>query len=56
MSALRWCIRQQLRTYQAGVTLPLWSIIKVKGIGPVLSSYEEAAAYIRRIKPKKDPS
>lgn len=52
MSALRWCIRQQLRTYQAGVTLPLWSIIKVKGIGPVFNPYEEAAAYIDSIRPR----
>ncbi len=53
MSALRWCIRQKLRTYQAGVTLPLWSIIRVRSIGPVFDSYEEAAAYIDSIRPRK---
>ncbi len=53
MSALRWCIRQKLRTYQAGVTMPLWSIIKVKGIGPVFPTYEQANAYLQSIKPRK---
>lgn len=53
MSALRFCIRQQLKTYQAGITMPLWPITKLKGIGPVFKTFDEAQQYINKIRPRK---
>lgn len=53
-----FCISQRLvagrQTYQAGVTLPLWSFIKVRNIGPVVGSFDDAQAHINKIRPKVD--
>ena len=49
MSALRFCIRQKQGTYQAGITMPLWSIIKVRGIGPLFELTGDMHADIARI-------
>ncbi len=50
-----FCIQQRLiagqQTYQAGVTLPLWSFIKVRPLGPVCRSFDEAQAHINSIRP-----
>jgi hypothetical protein len=52
-----FCISQRLvagkQTYQAGVTLPMWSFIKVRNIGPVCPSYEAAQAHINSIRPRR---
>lgn len=51
-----FCITQRLvagkQTYQAGVTLPLWSWIKVRPLGPVCGSFDEAQTHINSIRPK----
>jgi hypothetical protein len=45
---MRFCITQRQRTFQCGVSMPLWKITRVKQFGPSFSTYEEAAAYRRR--------
>lgn len=54
---LTFCITQKLvagrQTYQAGVTLPLWSWIKVRNIGPVCPTYAEAQQHINSIRPRR---
>ncbi len=52
-----FCISQRLvagrQTFQAGVTLPMWSYIKVKNIGPVCTTFDGAQEYINKIRPRR---
>ncbi len=48
---MRFCITQRQRTYQAGVSLRLWPITRVKQFGPVFASFDEAQAYINSVRP-----
>lgn len=54
-SCMRFCIQQRMinarYTYQAGVTMPLWSIIKVRGFGPVFKTFEECNTWLQQAKP-----
>lgn len=45
---MRFCITQRRNTYQAGVSLRLWPITRVRQFGPVFASFDEAQAYITR--------
>lgn len=52
-----FCITQRLtagrQTYQAGVTLPMWSYTKVKQIGPVCATFDEAQQHINKVRPRR---
>jgi hypothetical protein len=58
---LRFCITQRghkgwpadrALTFQAGITMPLWPITRVKNFGPGFPTYEEASAYVRKVRPR----
>ena len=51
---MKFCITQYRNTYQAGVSLPLWKITRVKQFGPVFQTFEAAQGYLRTVKPRSN--
>jgi hypothetical protein len=46
---MRFCITQRGTTFRCGVSLDLWPITRVAQFGPTFRSFEQAAAYRRRV-------